>query len=338
MPELRKDPVIGRWVIIATERARRPGNFIDPEDNYFDDDEKDCPFCRGHEKAIYTVKNKNGKGWQVKVVPSGSPILNPKMTFEKSNQGLYFTIDAHGVHEVVIETPEHIANMADLDVRQIERVVGVYVERFKALETQGKLQYIIAYKNYGWEAGARRIGHSRSQIIASPVNPLRVKEKLTGAKGYYDRHERCLYCDLIKQEQQDDRRVILNHPDFMAVTPYAPRFPFEIWIIPKTHSCDFHVGVAGREGGLAAMLKALLQKIRKGLGDPAYNLIIHTAPFHKEQRWDRWRTIEQDYHWHIEVIPRLTRPAGFEKGTGFYICPIPPEETAAFLREVKIDG
>jgi UDPglucose--hexose-1-phosphate uridylyltransferase len=335
MSEFRKDPVVGRWVIIATERARRPGNFVDPQKNLFTENQE-CPFCNNQEPPVYLVSGDGGTPWKIRVVPSGTAVLNMNEQFHRRGHGLYDVVNAYGAHEVVIETHEHIANMADLSVGQIKLVLETYVARFRELEKNENLQYVLSYKNYGWAAGSRKIGHSRSQIMGTSVNPLRVKEKLVGAKRYFDYHERCLYCDLIRQEQHAKSRIVVESDHFIVLTPFAPRFPFELLILPKEHHCDFAKGVVGKEEDLAKILKNVLSRIKIGLDDPAYNYVIQTAPFRRAGKGTRWKTIEQDYHWHIELMPRLARAAGFEKGTGFYICSIPPENTAEYLREVAV--
>jgi UDPglucose--hexose-1-phosphate uridylyltransferase len=239
-----------------------------------------------------------------------------------------------GAHEVVIETNQHIANMADLSEGQIANVVTCYIDRMKDLEKDERFKYVLVFKNYGWIAGAGRIKHSRSQIIATPVNPKRVKEELAGARLYYEYHERCVFCDLIKQELGSPDRLIADVDGFIAVTPFAARFPFEAWILPKKHACDFTSLDAPGRLSLGQIMKKVLAKIKKGLDDPPYNYVLHTAPFRRE-KVGYWKTIDYDYHWHIEIMPRLTRVAGFEWGTGFYICPLPPEDAAKFLREVN---
>jgi len=335
MPELRKDPVVGRWVIIATERARRPGNFLDQERTIFDQTSL-CPFCDNKDFEIYKLKgDKDGK-WKVKVVLNGTTILSTNEKFKRRGDGIYDVINRYGAQEVVIETPKHIANMADLDIKQIKLVIQTYVARFKDLEKDTKLQYIMAYKNYGWAAGSRPIGHSRSQIIATSVNPLRVKEKLIGAKRHYEYRERCIYCDILRQELEYKKRLITQTEHFVAIAPFASRFPFEVLIIPRKHHCDFAEGVIGQEEDFARMLKDILLRFKIGLNDPAYNYVIHTAPFRQKNKGPKWKTIEEDYHWHVEIRSRLARDAGFEKGSGFYICAIPPEDTAEFLREVDL--
>lgn len=328
MSEFRKDPIVERWVIIATERARRPGNFVDRGGNWRENEPQRCPFCRSEETPLYT----NG---DVRVISSswfsaseGTPAVS---------DGLYAVTKDFGTHEIVIETHQHVANTADLDVEQIHRVVKAYAARFTELEKDPRWEYLLAYKNYGLTAGSRNINHARSHIMATIIKPLRVKEKLAGARQYFEANKRCIYCDLIRQEIQERKRLVWETDHFIAVTPFAARFLFEVWILPKTHSCDFARGVLGCEEDLAAMLKTLLQKIKIGLDDAHYNFAVQTAPLRREDpSGEKWRTLAQDYHWHMELTPRLTRVAGFEKGTGFHICSIPPEATADYLREVEI--
>jgi UDPglucose--hexose-1-phosphate uridylyltransferase len=327
MPEIRKDLIVSRWVIVATERARRPAAFIDPVSQQTD--AHNCPFCKINEQPLLT------KG-SVKVFKSGTPFFSDAQALNRQKHGLYETSTSWGSHEVVIETPQHIANMADLPLEDVQKVFETYAQRMLVHRRDHSIRYVLAYKNYGVAAGSRPIGHARSQIMAVPVNPLRVKDKITGAKRYFDFHERCLFCDLIRQERKDSTRVILENREFLAITPFASRFPFEVWVIPKRHNCDFAQGITGNESQLAQIMKELLLRFKVGLNDPAYNYMIHSAPFEAGGDYKKYPTIEEDYHWHIELIPRLTRVAGFERGTGFYINSIPPEKTAEYLREVKI--
>lgn len=341
MPELRKDPIIGRWVIIATERAKRPDQFSSaPEEAPA---AGNCPFCEGKEQLtppeVYAARPRqtpaNSPGWDLRVVPSVAPFLKIEGELDRRGKGLYDLMNGVGAHEIIIETNKHIANMADLDEEQIARVISTYIERIRDLEQDKRFKYVLVFKNYGWSAGAGRVKHTRSQLIATPVNPKRVKEELVGAKNYYDYHERCVFCDLIKQEIEFKERVILDIDGFIAVTPFAARFPFETWILPKKHSCDFTQLDPASRHNLAVMMKKLLSKVKKGLNDPPYNYVLHTAPF-KRQKIGYWKSIEHDFHWHIEFMPKLTRVAGFEWGTGFYICPLAPEAAAKFLREVEV--
>jgi UDPglucose--hexose-1-phosphate uridylyltransferase len=339
MPQLRKDPIIGRWVIIATERAKRPNQFSGQAAEAAG--EKPCPFCQTHEAQtppeIYAIRPNrslpNTPGWELRVVPSISPFLRIEGDLDRRGKGLYDMMNGVGAHEVVIETNQHIANMADLSSEQIVQVINCYVDRVTDLQNDKRFKYVLIFKNYGWTAGGGRMMHSRSQLIATPVNPKRVKEELAGARSYYNYHERCVFCDLIKQELAAKERLIVEQDGFIAVCPFAARFPFEVWIMPKKHSCDFTTLEPALRIHLAEVIRKVLSKLKKGLNDPPYNYVIHTAPFRRE-KLGYWKTIDQDYHWHIEIIPRLTRVAGFEWGTGFYICPLPPEDAANFLREI----
>jgi UDPglucose--hexose-1-phosphate uridylyltransferase len=267
-------------------------------------------------------------------VPSIAPFLRIEGELDRRGRGIYDLMSGIGAHEVVIETNQHIGNMADLSQDQITNVITCYIDRMTDLEKDKRFKYVLIFKNYGWSAGAGRVKHSRSQLIATPVNPKRVKEELVGAHKYFEFHERCVFCDLIRQELGSKDRLILDLEGFIAVTPFAARFPFEVWIIPKKHSCDFNSMSFEERKGLGKAMKLILGKLKKGLNDPPYNYVVHTAPF-RRQKAGYWKSIDQDYHWHIEIMPRLTRVAGFEWGTGFYICPLPPENAADFLRQVS---
>ena len=341
MPELRKDPIIGRWVIIATERARRPDQFNGNQKEAVP--ETPCPFCEGAEsqtpKEIYALRPANsqpdGPGWDLRVVSSIAPFLRVEGDLDRHGRGLYDIMNGVGAHEIVIETNQHIANMADLSSEQIYKILRCYIDRITDLEKDERFKYVLVFKNYGGAAGGGPIKHTRSQLIATPVNPKRVKEELAGSRSYFKYHERCVFCDFIHQEIEQNDRMILDLDGFIAISPFAARFPFETWILPKEHSCDFTCQDNESLKNLGKVMKIVLSKLKKGLNDPAYNYVIHTAPF-RRKKIGYWKTIDHDYHWHIEIMPRLTRVAGFEWGTGFYICPITPEDAAKFLREVEI--
>ena len=342
MPELRKDPLIGRWVIIATERAKRPVDFLTASHEEEAGDQE-CPFCHGRERStageIFAVRDNgsgaNTPGWTVRVVPSIKPLLRIEGQLNRRAKGMYDVMDGIGAHEVIVETPEHIANAADLPVEQIHRAFQATMTRIADLQRDPRFRYALWFKNYGATAGAGRIQHSRSQLIATPVTPLRVKEELQGTRRYYDDKERCLICDLLAQEREAKTRVVLESGHFIALCPFASRFPFELWIVPKRHGCDFSKVQPEELADLAQVMKQLLSRLKSVLDDPPYNALLHTAPFRHAVagRPGKWKTIEDDYHWHIELIPRLTRVAGFEWGSGFYINPTPPEESAKYLRE-----
>jgi UDPglucose--hexose-1-phosphate uridylyltransferase len=332
MSQLRKDPILGRWVIIAEERAHRPQDFSLSKPQV---PEMECPFCRGKEHLtlaeIFSLKDQQGN-WRVRVIPSRKPFLKPGVLPWKKGKGPYDLMAAVGCHETVVETPDHIAGMADLDEKQIHDVFSVYCGRMWELANWDQIKYVLAFKNYGAAAGGGHIRHARSQLIATPVNLKRVKEELEGAKEYYQHHERCVFCDMANQEMNDKDRIVLDEEGFMAMVPFAPRFPYEIWVLPKKHSPDFYKIDDKGLWDMARVMKKLLIKIKNLLGDPSYNYVIHTAPF-RRPRPGFWSTIDEDFHWHIEITPHLGQLAGFEWGTGFYICPALPEETAKQLRQ-----
>ena len=340
MPELRKDPLIGRWVIIATERAKRPVDFLAPHDEPLP--ESECPFCEGHEAEtppeILAIRNPgtspNQAGWSVRVVPSIKPVLRIEGQLNRRARGMYDLMDGIGAHEVIVETPQHLRNAADLSVEQVHAALRAASLRMADLEGDRRFRYALWFKNYGSTAGAGRVQHSRSQLIATPVTPLRVKEELLGARRYFEDKERCLICDLLTQEREAKTRIVYESTHLMALCPFASRFPFEIWLVPKQHRCDFAKMQPEELADLAGVFRDVLRRLKTALDDPPYNALLHTAPFrHQRGKVGYWKTIEDDYHWHVELIPRLTRVAGFERGSGFYINPTPPEESAAYLRE-----
>ncbi len=337
MPQLRKDPIIGRWVIISTERAKRPHDLVVKKGPELEA-EKDCLFCQGHEAdtpdEIYAVRklniSPNSPDWDVRVIPNINPLMQKQGDMGRRGMGMFDLMNAIGAHELIIETPKHIANIADLDIGQIQDVFNVYAQRMKALEKDPTIKYVLISKNYGIIAGASPIKHSRTQLIALPVNPKRVKEELVGARRYYEFRQRCIFCDMIQHEIEKKVRIVERMDGFIAFAPYASRFPFEVWVLPEDHSADFF-SLKNSEG-LAKIMKSVMSKLSVSLQDPPYNYIIHTAPFRRMTSPGYWKTIDSDYHWHIEIMPRLIKVAGFELGSGFYINPTPPESAADFLR------
>ncbi|MFA6142774.1 MAG: galactose-1-phosphate uridylyltransferase [Candidatus Omnitrophota bacterium] len=345
MPELRRDPIIGRWVIISTERAKRPNQFgsnlVEKEE--FGPGEK-CPFCEGNESMtppeIYAVRKDgsapNTPGWEVRVVPSISPLLQIEGNLDRHGHGMYDIMNTRGAHEIVIESPAHFPEF-QVSKEQFIKTANVVLDRIRDLEKDPVIKYVLVFKNYGKAAGGGHIRHSRTQIIGTPVNLKRVKEELAGAKMYFDYKDRCIFCDMIKQEIKAGKRVIAESEKFIAISPFASRFPFETWIFPKTHSCDFYKVDRNNIPDFLNILRVVFGKTRKVIGDFPYNFVLHTAPFRRDvAKRGYWETIEKDYHWHIEILPILTRVAGFEWGSGFYINPLPPEEACKSVREAEI--
>ncbi len=214
---------------------------------------------------------------------------------------------------------------------------NVILDRMQDLEKDKDIKYVLIFKNYGEAAGGGRIRHARTQIIGTPVNLKRVKEELAGSKTYYDYKERCLFCDMLKQEMLSGKRIMAESEYFIALAAFASRFPFETWIVPKDHSCDFYKTDRGKIPDFAGLMMTVLAKMRKVIGDFPFNSVLHTAPFRRDAgKRGYWETIERDYHWHFEILPILTRVAGFEWGSGFYINPLPPEDACKSVRDAKV--
>lgn len=332
MPELRKDPVTGRWVIIATDRARRPSDFV--REKVEVKPVRICPFCPGNESRtppeVLAYRNggaPNSPGWTLRVIPNKFPALRVEGSLDRQGEGLYDKMTGVGAHEVIIETPEHASSLADLPEKRIEDVFWAFRDRILDLKKDRRLLYIILFKNHGEAAGAS-LEHTHSQLIALPVVPKRVQEEMLGAARYYDFKERCVYCDIVREELGTLSRVVLETDRFLAIAPYAPRFPFECWILPRAHVSHFEDSDPGSMQNLAWVFRALLRKMDRVLEKPPYNMVIHTSPIQDGPT--------ARYHWHIELIPKLTKVAGFEWGTGFYLNPTPPEEAAKFLREAGL--
>ena len=340
MPELRKDPVLGRWVIIATERAKRPSDFEVVRE---ESDSVSCAFCEGRESEtppeVYAVREAGSRadepGWEVRVIPNKYPALDVEGELDREGVGLCDMANGIGVHEVIVETPAHDQQTADLPAEHIATVMKTYRQRIIDLREDERLKYVLIFKNQGRSAGAS-LQHAHSQLIATPITPKRVKEKLDGAKQYFDYRHRCVFCDYIKQEiDLFGERLVAETDHFVALSPFAARFPFETWILPKRHMLDFALVEDEEAADLGGMLKAILSKLREALNNPPFNYVLHMAPY-RRPRGGYWTTIEKDYHWHIELIPRLTRVAGFEWGSGFYINPTPPEAAAQTLRDTEV--
>jgi len=338
--ELRRDPVLGRWVIIAPERALREEKLVIPKEER---NPGPCVFCGGQElldpHEIYAVRAPgtfpNTPGWLVRVLPNKFPALRIEGDLVREGVGMFDLMSGIGAHEVIVETPDHIVDTADLPYWHIATVIRTYRERVNDLAGDDRFKYVLIFKNQRYLAGAT-LQHAHSQLIATPAIPKRVKEEMTESRRYYEFKQRCVFCDMIRQELHlTPERLILETEKFVVISPFAAHVPYEIWILPKTHSCDFGTISDPETEGLAYALKQTLLKLRIALSDPPFNLFIHTAPF-RRPRVGYWDTIQQDYHWHLEITPRLTRPAGFEEGSGFYINPSLPEDAAAVLRATKV--
>jgi UDPglucose--hexose-1-phosphate uridylyltransferase len=328
MPELRKDPVVGRWVIISTERARRPTDFQrDPVRAR----STSCVFCPGNEDKTPPEilagrpdsSPPNGPGWSYRVVPNKFPALRIEGDLEPAGEGLFDRMNGVGAHEVVIETADHHGSLTTMSLDAVADVLIAYRDRIVDLKKDPRFEYALVFKNFGDAAGAS-LEHPHSQLIATPITPIMVTEELTGSARYWEMKERCVWCDVVRQERRGRTRLILERDGYVALAPFAPRFPFETWILPTQHRASFEESGVDDLRALAGALGDFMRRLTTTLNEPPFNFMLHTAPL-------RDGSLEY-YHWHLEIIPKLTNVAGFEWGSGFFINPMPPESAAAALR------
>ena len=341
MSELRWDPLKLHWVIIATNRGRRPMDFhVEPGFG----EVTSCPFCYGNEDrtpgevfAIRPGGPPNSSNWQVRVIPNKYPALQIEGELNNRGYGLYDVMNGIGAHEIIVETPDHYRGMAELLPAEITNVLIAYRQRLTDLRRDTRFRYMVLFKNHGPQAGAT-LSHAHSQLIAVPLTPPAAATKLKVCREYFASKERCIVCNLIDFELANGERVVKDFTDFVILSPYAACFPFELRLYPKRHAHDFALMNDLQLGELAIAMKDMLMRMKTVLNDPPYNFILHTAPpqHRRMGKPDYWSSIEYDYHWHIELVPRLSQIAGFEWGTGFFINPTSPEDAAAFMREADI--
>ncbi|MBI4432307.1 MAG: DUF4931 domain-containing protein [Candidatus Omnitrophica bacterium] len=329
MPQLRKDPITSRWIIVNVENPKAANDFIHEP---LSRSSKTCPFCPGNEhmtppEIVAYGRKPAPKGvvgpWQVRVIPNKFPALRIEENPEKKALGVYDKIGGFGAHEVIIEGPDHEKEISDLPLDHVEMILTAYRDRCVDLKKDPRFKSILIFKNYGEAAGAS-LEHPHSQLIALPIVPSRVTGEMKGASRHHEYTERCLFCDILAQEATDNKLLIYENHDFMVLSPFASRFPFETWILPRRHEAGFDSMPATEIPALALALKTTLAKIKKALNNPPYNFMIHTLPIGGKET--------ESFHWHIEIIPNLTQVAGFELGTGFYVNPTPPEVAASILK------
>ena len=335
MSELRKDPVLGRWVIIAAERGKRPSDY--PRTPPRTRTEKDvCPFCPGNEAltppeiCVFPPEENptQSSGWSIRVVPNKYPAVVNEGEPVPKVEGLYERIIGTGSHEVIIETPDHNRTLSTQTEKQVEAIFRSYRDRILDLKKDRRFKFALVFKNHGRDAGAT-LEHTHSQLITLPIIPPDVVAEIEKAEEYYRKNRRCIYCDLIQQELTARIRVISENEAFLCIAPYAARFPFETCILPKGHYPRFEDMRGEDFSSLARILRETLYCQDKILDRPDYNYLIRSAPFDA-------KGLDPCCHWYMDIIPRLTHVAGFERGTGVYINPTAPEEAARFFREAVV--
>lgn len=331
MSEWRKDPIVDRWVIISTERGKRPNDY---KDILEEKKTQECPLCVGKEKLtppeIMAYREPGSQndtpGWWVRVVPNKYPALRIEEESSLSQHGIYMAMNGIGAHELIVESFSHEPGLDTQTEKQVEEVIWAWRERSLDLRKDSRLKYIQIFKNTGPVAGAS-LEHTHSQLIATPLVPVEVVQELDGAREYSSRHGSCIYCDIVSQEIAEQYRVVVESNNFLSFNPFASRFPFETWIIPKEHQYDFGQIREEMVRDLAGILRTTLRKIAVMIKNIPYNMVLHTSPVNIQE--------EGHYHWHLEIMPRLTIMAGFELGTGYFINPTPPEMAAQALRDTE---
>ncbi|MBM3712313.1 MAG: DUF4931 domain-containing protein [Actinobacteria bacterium] len=336
MPEYRKDIILDEWVIIATERAKRPENFKEEKVRVPASKIEVCPFDEGNESMTPpeilrvdsggNIVDKNSD-WQIRVVPNKFPALIPYTSPTSSKYGVYMVMDGFGLHEVVIHSPEHITNISQLNEFELKLLIDVYVRRIKDIKNDKRIESVIIMLNQGREAGAS-LEHSHSQIFALPMSPPVLEKEIYGTKRYFKNNLRCAMCDLLEFEAKEDKRVVFHDKNFYIIQPFASRNPFETWIVPKRHSPNFENVLPDEKDSFAHCLKLVLDFFHYELNDPHFNYYIHTGPLQY--------MAAGHFHWHFELIPKLSIKAGFEIATGIDICITTPEYTAEFIKASRI--
>jgi len=333
MSEVRLNQITGDWVIIATERARRPEEFKHAREPLaLPEHSPSCPFCVGNEAMTppETFKITDDKGgWTVRAVPNKFSALTPEGVIVKKRDDLRECLSGIGLHEVIIESPIHNTTTALLPLPRIEEILVAYRHRQIAFYDDDRVEHVIIFKNHGEDAGTS-LEHPHSQIVGTPVFPGQVMNRLNEAirNYYYVNFGDCLYCTYMKGEKDDGVRVVSENEHFLAFVPYAALSPFHVWIYPKRHSACYGHITDDEIRALAVILKEILLRLYVGLGNPDYNYVIRSlSPGGADAKY---------FHWYLAIVPRLTKAAGFELGTGMYINTSLPEESAEFLRNVPI--
>lgn len=329
MPELRLNLITKEWVIIATERAKRPEDFKSRvKKKVLSSFVNTCPFCPGNEaktpEEIFSISD--GNQWKIRVVPNKFAALHRDAERMRIADGLKHIISGFGVHDVIIETPLHNMTTALLPLDQVSEIIRTYKRRFIELHVDPRIEHVIIFKNHGEGAGTS-LEHPHSQIIGTPVTPFQIRDRLEESIRFFDITGECLVCKTMAEEKKEGARVVLETEHFLTFIPYAARSPFHMWIFPKRHVATFSDIREIETLDLALNLKTVLAKLYFGLNDPDFNYAI---------RSNKPADIQSEYlHWYISIVPRVSTAAGFELGSGMFINTAMPEESAKFLRSIK---
>jgi UDPglucose--hexose-1-phosphate uridylyltransferase len=331
MPELRYNVITREWVVIATERAKRPDQFKrKKEKKPLPTHDEKCPFCPGNEAmtppATYVMPQDGS--WRVRVTPNKFAALSYEGERKRIVQGIRRTVTGVGIHEVMVETPLHNKTTAFLSDQDVEYVIQTYLNRFKFASADSRIEQVTIFKNHG-EAAGTSLEHPHSQLIATPVITSQLRLRLSHALEHFDEYGECIFCRVLSQEVEEGTRVVLESEHFVAYVQFATFTPFSFLIMPRRHMACFAEMNDAEAADLARILRRSLAKLHHGLSDPDFNYVVRTAPV-------EYGGVKY-YHWYVSIIPRLTKMAGFELGSGMFINVSMPESDAAFLRSVNVD-
>ncbi|MBI5242236.1 MAG: galactose-1-phosphate uridylyltransferase [Elusimicrobia bacterium] len=331
MPELRQNLATKEWVILSTERAKRPEEFRSERKPRKPQPERSgqCPFCPGSEAQTGDAKYVLGdpKNWKVRVVDNKFPALVPSCRVEGPASERYRRLPGEGVHEVIIDSPSHAKHPAALSQGELRDLFLVYRERFCESLKNPKVALTLIFKNHGEAAGTSLV-HPHSQLVGSCVVPANIRHRMDEAEKYYEKHKACVFCAMVEEERKQGARILADTKYFTAFVLFAALSPFHIWALPKRHTSNFGDISDGELDDMAAVMGTMLRKVDAALGNPDYNYVIQSAP------QDRGET--EPFHWYLSLVVRLSHTAGFELGSGMFINTALPEESARFLNSVKV--
>jgi UDPglucose--hexose-1-phosphate uridylyltransferase len=331
MNELRQNMATKRWVIIATERAKRPSELTplsttDPSRLPVYD--PDCPFCPGNEEMeLERLRTPSVGDWQVRVVANLYPALRDEGARVRSYDGVHRNITAVGYHDIVVETPLHNACTALRPVGELGVVFSAFQQRGLQIAQDPRVEHVIYFKNHGTMAGSS-MPHPHAQIIGLPIVPADIRSRIEEARRYFDDTGDCVLCTMLAREREDGRRIVVEGEHATAFVPYAAFSPFHMWIVPHRHEAHFRNAGTVERQGVASVLHTILRKLYIGVGNPDFNYVIRSAPVYDGNN--------EYLHWYVTVVPRVTQMAGFELGADMFINPTLPEESAAFLRGIEV--
>ncbi len=326
MPELRQNIATMEWVIIAADRAKRPEQFVQAGKERTEAQlahAANCPFCPGNEELdLERLRLPDEGDWLLRVVQNRYPALRESGERMQHFDGVNTSISGVGYHEVVVESRLHNTSPATEDPADIERTLRAFQLRGAVFRADERIEQIVYFKNHGPTAGASLV-HPHAQLLGLPVVPYTVRARMEEARRYFDDQGECVICRMRQDEERDGARMVAATTFFSVFVPYAALSPFHLWIVPRRHRASFLDATAEELGDLALTLRDVLGRIYVGLNDPDYNYVIRSTPDSEH---------ESEYlHWYIAIVPRVTRAAGFEMGTGMFINPALPEESARFL-------